>query len=204
MSGQSARAMNPPLDPFAQQFDSIEIDPARAPSAAAIERALSFAAPENAPGFYLLDDSGGRFEIDREFGVVSLRDEGILAHERGAVCTARLKVVEQSGASYEMDLRLRLTGRVPQVVGAEEFGLLAIDAPVETPTAAASEPRHTTHWTAYAPITAEHRAAPLGDEGAPFGTLLAPQMPCRAGGSAFLAVNESLPAPAPRNAHWTI
>ena len=34
--------------------------------------------------------------------------------------TARLKVVEHSGASYELVLRLRISGRVPQVVADAE------------------------------------------------------------------------------------
>ncbi len=196
--------MNPPLDPFALEFDSIEIDPTRAPSPAAFEHALALAAHE-APGFYLLDNAGGRFVIDREFGVVSLRDEGILLLERDTVQVARIKVIESSGASYEMDLTLRLTGRVPQVVGAEDFALPSDVAPaIELPPAPQLAPRDTVHWASYAPSTSNHAAASIGDEDAPFGALLGPDMPRRLGGSAFLSLNEALPAPAPRRAHWSV
>jgi hypothetical protein len=37
----------------------------------------------------------------------------------------RLRVVEPSGANYELDMQLRITGRVPQMVGAEEFAAIA-------------------------------------------------------------------------------
>jgi len=130
--------MIPPLDPFAQQFDSIEIDPARAPSQAAIESAMALSAPREefltvsaaAPdivqaGFYLLDDAGGRFVVDRDMGVVTLADEALLHSERGDVHAVRLRVVEASGTSYELDMQLRITGRVPQMVGAEEFAAIA-------------------------------------------------------------------------------
>lgn len=130
--------MIPPLDPFAQTFDSIEIDPDRTPSQAAIENAMTYVAPHEelltpsaaAPdiataGFYLLNDAGGRFVVDREMGVVSLADDEVLTRERGMVHAIRLRVIEQSGASYELDMRLRVTGRVPQMVGAEEFAAIA-------------------------------------------------------------------------------
>lgn len=127
---QSGGIMIPPLDPFSQQFDSIEIDPARAPSQAAIENATAFSgsqhAPETpAPGFYLLDDANGRFVVDRDMGVITLADESILQSERNAVYAAKLRVVEPSGASYELAMRLRISGRVPQMLGAEEFAAIA-------------------------------------------------------------------------------
>jgi hypothetical protein len=130
--------MIPPLDPFAQKFDSIDVDPARAPAREAIENAMaqigpqdalltaSAAAPEFAdPGFYLLDDAGGRFVVDRDIGVVTLADETLLQRERGAVHAIRMRVIEPSGATYELDMQLRITGRVPQMVGAEEFATIA-------------------------------------------------------------------------------
>jgi len=130
--------MIPPLDPFAQSFDSIEIDPARTPSQAAIESAFeamapreelltpSAAAPEFAsPGFYLLADADGRFVVDRDMGVVSLADDTLLEREPGAVHGVRMRVVEQSGAAYELEMQLRVTGHVPQMVGAEEFAAIA-------------------------------------------------------------------------------
>jgi hypothetical protein len=127
-----------PPDPFALNFDAIEIDPARTPAREAIESAMSLAAPVDdllpisaaapdfpSPGFYLLEDADGRFVVDREMGVVSLADDSLLERERGAVHGVRMRVVEQSGASYELDMQLRITGPVPQMVGAEEFALLA-------------------------------------------------------------------------------
>jgi hypothetical protein len=130
--------MIPTPDPFTQQFDSIEIDPARTPSQAAIESAMALSAPREdmltataaapdivQPGFSLLDDAGGRFVVDRDMGVVTLADEKLLNSERGDVHAVRLRVIEPSGATYELDMRLRITGRVPQMVGAEEFAAIA-------------------------------------------------------------------------------
>ena len=45
MNGQSGGTMIPPLDPFAQKFDTINVDATRSPSAAAIDRAMEIAAP---------------------------------------------------------------------------------------------------------------------------------------------------------------
>jgi hypothetical protein len=122
--------MIPPLDPFSQQFDSIEIDPARTPSQSAIERATAFSSAQHAPeppvpGFYLLDNANGRFVVDREMGVVTLADDSILQTERNAVHGVKLRVVEPSGASYELNMQLRVSGRVPQMLGAEEFAAIA-------------------------------------------------------------------------------
>lgn len=142
-------------DPFSARFDSIEIDSQSAPSLAAIDHALAFAAPRatgpdiaNA-GFYLIDDADGRFEIDREMGVVSLKDEATLERERFAIHAVRVRVIEPSGESYEMELKLRLTGRVPQMVGAEDalFDLPKSEAPTVAPPAIATQPLH---WTTYA------------------------------------------------------
>ena len=120
----------PPLDPFSQAFDSIEVDPTRAPAREAIEHAMAHIAPRApveppAPGFYLLNDANGRFVVDREVGVVTLADDSILQTERNSVHAARLRVVEPSGATYELDMQLRITGRVPQMLGAEEFAAIA-------------------------------------------------------------------------------
>jgi hypothetical protein len=130
--------MIPPLDPFAQKFDSIDVDPARTPAREAIENAMSYIAPQDQlltapaaapelpqPGFYLLNDANGRFVVDREMGVVTLADESILRSERNAIHAVLLRVVEPSGVSYELDMQLRISGRVPQMVGAEEFAAIA-------------------------------------------------------------------------------
>ena len=105
--------MIPPLDPFAQKTLSIEIDPSRAASATA------------EPGFYLLDDANGRFIVDREIGVVTLANEEILRSERNAVHGVKLRVIEPSGATYELEMKLRISGRVPQMIGADEFAAIA-------------------------------------------------------------------------------
>lgn len=120
----------PPLDPFSQKFDSIEVDSNRTPAREAIEHAMAYVAPQTpieppAPGFYLLNDGNGRFVIDRDMGIVTLADDSILQTERNSVHAARLRVVEPSGAAYELDMQLRITGRVPQMIGAEEFAAIA-------------------------------------------------------------------------------
>ena len=71
MRCQSAR-MNS-LDPFARSFDSIEIDRKTAPSADVLDLAIDAVARPSTPitdqpGFYLIDDADGRFEIDRDWG----------------------------------------------------------------------------------------------------------------------------------------
>lgn len=192
-------------DPFSARFDSIEIDPARAPSQAALDHAFAIAVPSaaaefTAPGFYLIDDAQGRFEIDRDFGVISLRDESILAREHGATCTARVRVIEPSGASYDMDMQLRLTGRVPQMVGAEDNAFLIRLAGGETPQAApAAQP--TSEPSAEAPIA----LAPWTKYAAAYGTpgkseltrtrraFIAPEFPVNVPGPAALSLSEPLP-----------
>jgi hypothetical protein len=77
------------------------------------------------PGFYLVDDAGGRFRVDRQWGIVSVANDDVLAREAGCVHSVTLRVIERSGARYELPMQLRLTGRVPQMVGAEEFAMLA-------------------------------------------------------------------------------
>jgi hypothetical protein len=112
MLRQSGGTMIPPLDPIAQNSEA----------SAARE---SIAAHDEAAGFYLLNDANGRFVVDRELGVVTLADDSLLQAERNAVHAVRLRVVEPSGATYELDMQLRITGRVPQMLGAEEFAAIA-------------------------------------------------------------------------------
>src|SRR5690606_20448837 len=148
--------MTQPLDPFAQRFDSIEVSDARAK--AAFEQAVAIAAPRATdfakPGFYLMKDAGGRFIVDRDMGVVSLADASLLERERGAWHQVRLKVVEASGESYELNMTLRVTGMVPQMVGPDEFafGGDGVDAP-------APPPRRSIAWENYS-ITADAAPAP--------------------------------------------
>lgn len=193
-------------DPFAHAFDSIELDPARAPRRDAIERAMATIgprppAPPEAPGFTLLDDCGGRFVVDRAFGFISLSDESWLAREAGAVHTARLRVVEPSGASYEMDVPLRLTGMAPRVVGAEHIDFLAAAPPAPAP----QNPIAAQSWAAYA-ISAAHGAkAPLaGGEAAPYGALIGARPLPDTREAARLHIYADLPAPAPAGADWAL
>lgn len=167
MARDSARMTTSAYDPFSQSFDSIEIDPTRAPSAQTIEHAFAACAPETGlaePGFYLIDDAGGRFVVDRDIGVISVRDEAILEGERFAIHTVRVKVIEQSGASYEMEMKLRLTGLVPQMVGAED-ALFDLPAQATTPAQNATPARVSiappAHWAAYAAARARIGKAEL-------------------------------------------
>lgn len=193
--------MSSHLDPFALRFDSIEIDPTRAPTPEAIERALAMVAPKapetEAPGFYLVDDGGGRFVVDRDFGVISVKDAALLESERGQIHLARLRVVEQSGAVYELDMRLRINGRVPQMVGADEFARLS-----ESVAPAAAAPRIA--WTRYAAPTGALGALALGDESASLGGLFTVEIPAVNAPHSDLNVHDALPAPASARAHWSL
>lgn len=195
--------MIPPLDPFAQKFDSIEID--HAPSLAAIESAFAAIAPTAAApehgqsGYFLLDDAGGRFIVDREMGVVMLRDETLLTREHDAVCPARLRVVEPSGVSYDLDLQLRITGRVPQVVGSEDFGL---GGEIVTPTAPAMAAPPSVVWTKFAPALGAQTKPVFSTVGA-YGSLLGVTLPA-VKVTANVALNDTIPAPAPAHAAWSL
>lgn len=186
-----------PPDPFAQTFDSIEIDPARTPSPEAIERAICLAG-EDAPGFYLLDDARGRFVVDRETGVISLSDESWLTREPGAVHVARLRVVEPSGDRYEIEMRLRLTGNVPLMVGAED---LLADAACETAgESIETPPRSRVSLRKFGVPWVELRS-----HAAPFGAMLAPVTVWTEGiAGASLALGEPSPAPSAPGATWSI
>lgn len=190
-----------PPDPFAQKFDSIEID--RAPSPAAIESAFASIAPTAAapddgqPGYYLMDDAGGRFTVDREMGVVMLRDETLLTREHGAVYPARLRVVEPSGASYDLNLQLRITGRVPQVVGSEDFGFGSDIAAAPAQTAAPQ-----VVWTKFAPALGAQTKPALAAAGA-YGALLCTTLPA-VKVSAAIALTDTLPTPAGAHTAWSL
>lgn len=207
-------------EPFAARFDAIEIN--TAPSSAAFDHALAIAAPSAAapeletPGFYLLNDAGGRFEVDRDFGVVSLRDETLAQSENGAVHNVRLKVIERSGSSYELDMQLRITGRIPQMMGADEFAFLAnitIDKPIPEFTARAStapapapvaRPRHAVAWSSFSATSDEGPAAPVGLETSAFGSLLKAALPVDVIAAATLNEIEPTPRPARANADWSL
>lgn len=196
MNSESGVAMTTPQDPFSQSFNSIEID--HAPSPEAIERALAFRAPPDnagAPGFQLLNDAGGRFVIDRDTGVIALADERLLERERHAAHSAKLRVIEPSGARYDLEIRLRLTGLIPHLVGAEDL----LDAPEQAPV---RPPRIA--WPRFAAVAGCYTAIPLGDENAPFGALLAAPLPMVDAGFAGLMLVETIPAPTPKTAHWSL
>lgn len=171
-------------DEFAQKFDAIDI--ARAPLRA------------DEPGFYLVDDAGGRFLVDREFGVVSLRDEALLERERGSVHDVKLRVVEPTGDTYVLDLTLRVTGLVPQMVGAEDFRFGASSE-------AAAPPSPTTAivpWTQFSPVRGRHAARSLPAQGA-YGALVSTPLPA-SNEHVVIAFGETIPAPSPAHADWSL
>lgn len=180
------------IDSFAASFDSIQVAPGRAIMLAAE------AEPTDTPGFSLLDDSGGRFSIDRDTGVISVLDRELLATERHARHDVRVRVVEAAGASYELRLTLRMTGPVPQVLGFEENDALAAMARdlVEPAGEMSLAPPQPQHWP---------RLVADAAEAAPFGALrpAAPTSPLDSGEAAFVASAAAL-TPAAPNATWVI
>ena len=204
-------------DPFSDSFDCIEIDPAKAPSAAAIDRALAFCASQDAPGFYLIDDAQGRFVIDRDSGVVSLRDEDILATERGQTHSARLRVVEPSGHAYTMELSLQLTGRVPQMSGDDDLNALFFETRQADHVESAERAYayeledeideedivRIVSWAGYTALKGYIKPQ-LGSEYAPFGTLIELWIPNFDAGFASLTMMDNVPAPQSRTAIWTV
>lgn len=203
------------LDNFAQSFDSIEINRKTAPTPDVLDLAIDAVAKPaiaiaDQPGFYLIDDADGRFAIDRDTGIVTLRDERLLSIEFGAIHQAHIRVVELSGASYELKFRLRLTGRVPQMAGAEENDVLAglAAAPIPdlmTPQEKILAPEPQIPWLSFAAATLSRGKAHLYGETAPFGTLFAgPILPGAYENVADLAVIDTLPPPAAAIADWAL
>ena len=163
--------MSPPTAPFDETFDAIDLDSVAGPSRAAIEHAMAMCAPPDepaAPGFYLLDDADGRFVVDRDFGVVSLKDAATLERERGQIRAVRLKVLEASGLSYELELQLRITGVVPQVVGQEAQAAALLGEPAPQTSAPARE----LAWTRFSPALAASAHRVLPRRPARYGTLV--------------------------------
>ena len=168
------------------------------------------------PGFYLLNDADGRFVVDPDTGVVMLADEDILKTERGAIHCAQLRVVENSGYSYTLDLELRLTGRVPQMAGSED--LLAgfgIECEAMTLTEhdyddASADGDHDEEpvvrivsWAGFT-ATKGYIKPLLGSEHAPFGTLIELWIPGAGAGFASLTMVDHVPAPQSRTAIWSL
>jgi hypothetical protein len=171
------------------------------------------APPHEEPGFYLVDDAGGRFIVDRQWGIVSVANDDVLAREPGAVHGVTLRVIEPSGATYQLPMQLRLTGRVPQMVGAEEFSMLASMADgladqiasgssvVATPEPQPSAPpAPTIAWSQFSAANAKPGKAALPEQN--FATPLPIASPRLA--DAGLSMPEMTLAPAPVDADWSL
>ena len=202
---------------FASRFDSISV-----------ERAVAFTdAPEGddplAPGYTLLDDANGRFAIERETGIVSVLRDDTLASDAGRTFAITLRCVERSGMTYTQTLQLRVTGRIPQIVGDSANDALSTlgagplwdDAPIVparrrvamafgAAKAEAPEPAHVTRseWSAFAAFCAHVARQPLNNDGA-FGALLAAQLP-PVHVDAALGLGADLPPPAPAHLSWAL
>ena len=219
--------MNSQFDHFAASFNSIRLDDKtppvlpEAPLAFGEYHAESAPAPETetpaqrpfqltgeAPGFYLLDDANGRFTIDRDTGIVSLQHDNLLTLEAGAIHPVHIRCVEFSGNSYELKFRLRMTGRVPQIAGAEENDMLAgiaaaplLDLMTPEEKVVAPEPPPI-GWLEFTAFTAGRGKAPLYGETARFGTLLTPTYPAVYLEASTLVLGAALPAPSSIVAEW--
>jgi len=129
----------------------------------------------------------------------------------------RLKVIEPSGATYAFALKLRITGRVPQVLGSEADAAIAAltAAPLSDlmapplpsiPAPAQPAPLPALLWTQFAAATKTAGALQgLGSERAAFGALIAaPAATKAASGGADLRLAHATPAPSSAAAHWLI
>lgn len=174
---------------------------------------MAAVAPAEEPGFYLLDDANGRFVVDREMGIVTLKDPSILETQRFDVHAARMLVIERSGARYEMEMKLRLTGHVPQMLGAEDSSFLldlaAGDTPQAAPAAVAvveaiaaktEKPAHVASWTKYSAAHAAHGKGELNRTRRAF---IVQDLPAEALDSATLSIAEPLPEVG-SNAPWSL
>lgn len=202
--------MGQPLDPFASSFDSIDPDRgvySRAAFDHTFEQASQRAAVRKSePGFYLLDDADGRFTVDRHMGVISIASDALLDAEYNAVHEVRLHVVEQSGASYDLPMKLRVTGRIPSMVGAEDLDLFAglpgFEAPSAPPRAETPAPH--IGWTSYSVVSGQIGKAPLRIEGAPFAAALEPMPAPEAPGPYRLHLFTPLPQVSALGAAWSL
>lgn len=202
-------------DDFSSRFDSISVENAHLHAGAVTEASLE---NDSGPGFTLLNDAGGRFAIERETGIITVLHDETLATDAGAVFTVRLRCVEYSGLSYDQDLKLRVTGRVPLIVGDEANDALwrlahgpldiAPVAPVRRVSMALAEPAIApaadiamSAWSEFAAFRAHAARRPL-DEPSTFGALIGtlPSVDVNAN----LALAAAPPAPAPAHANWAI
>jgi hypothetical protein len=189
-------------DPFSARFDAIDVDPARKPSAEAIDSALSLCAP--AGGFELLDDAGGRFAVDPQLGVISVVSDAILTRDAGQTHTVRLRTTEASGACYDLDIPLKITGRVPQMLGVEDFGALASLAADVAPAPVVKVELPPTPFTRYAAMQGMGVSSPLGSERAPYGALLSVDLSRSIAAGTELRLRDALPAPSRADTHWDV
>lgn len=168
------------------------------------EGALS--APQGAPQFVLTDDADGRFVVDDATGVVSLSSESVLERDRGDIYPARLRVYERDGSFYELALRLRITGLVPQSAATDDFFGAPLEqdldiaaGPIEAP--AAPQPRPApvfspSRWLNFAAWRADH--TPLVTDRAPFaGALFGAAITIAVGDGLELDSVDLAPQPAP-------
>lgn len=207
--------MSPP-DPFALSFDSINVEPRRRRDDPVRAIGAEHAAlTSEEPGFYLIDDCNGRFSIDRETGIVTLQHEHLLSIEAGAMHPVHIRVIEMSGGHYDLKFRLRMTGRVPQIAGAEENDALAgLTAPLRdliTPEQngvqqfAAPEPAPLA-WVMFSAARMLLGKRPLCGETAPFGSLFETPaaLPDVYAERGKLWLEKAPPPPASADAAWAI
>ena len=104
-----------------------------------------------------------------------MKDDAIVEAERDAVHTVRMRVVEPSGASYEIDMPLRITGRVPQLVGGEDFAFTA--EAVAGAQRARRRRRRAVPWWSFAAVSGLGAPATIGcGDDAPYGAMLAGEL----------------------------
>ena len=194
--------MQTPFDSFALHFDSIPVEPKRPgePAPTRGEEEHADAAPRT--GFTLIDDADGRFAIDRDTGVITLLQDDLLTREAGALHPVHMRVVEPSGARYELQFKLRMTGLVPQIAGAEEFDALAsmvvgAAQPKPAPAISITPPQAR-------PIASPWARLTRGGEDAPFGVLCEAPLPALNSAAGELSLGAAPPRPGAASAIWAI
>lgn len=198
--------MSQPLDPFTLAFGANDPDQGSAANVIPFTQAARSTPNKPEPGFKLLDDADGRFVVDRLMGVVSLARATLLETERDTVHEIRLHVIEASGAAYEMTLKLRITGMVPSMVGAEDVDFSGAQSSqahmqmLET----CETPAPQIGWTSYSAARCEVDKAPLDIEDAPFAAALAPLPTPAAPGPFRLHLFTPLPAVSAPDADWSL
>jgi hypothetical protein len=113
-------------------------------------------APDAASAFSLTDDADGRFVIDARTGVISVAHRDLVDQERNIVHTVHVHVTEPRGESYEMAVRLKITGMVPRIAGDDLFGYDEAAEPFELSPVLNDRPATFSlhHWLSYAAFAA--------------------------------------------------